>query len=289
MQTCFWKDVETDSSVRRMTPVLKWAGGKTQLLDQIIANMPSVYNDYYEPFIGGGAVLLGLAPNRAIINDINGQLVNLYVQLKNSPECLINMINELDSFHCTKERYYLLRERYNFKIVNSEYDVESAALMIWINKHCFNGLYRVNKKGLFNVPYNNKTCGRSIDESNLRAISNYLNHNDITITCHDFEKACETVSDGDFVYFDSPYVPESLTASFTDYTLDGFTYKDHLRLASLFKKLDRLGAKVLLSNNDVPLVRSLYKGYDIITLEVKRMINRDASKRTGKEVLVRNY
>ena len=274
---------------RKMSPVLKWAGGKTQLLKQIADNMPAAYNKYYEPFIGGAAVLLGITPSQAFINDVNEQLVNLYARLKTDAESVIAKVNELDAVPCTKELYYAAREQYNRKIAGSILDAECAALMIWINKHCFNGLYRVNGKGLFNVPYNNKVNGKSIDEDNLRAIAEYLRKADVTVTCLDFEQACSSVSAGDFVYFDSPYIPESATANFTDYTTNGFTLSDHQRLAELFKRLDRLGAKVMLSNNDVPLVRSLYEGYHIQSLDVKRLINRDAGKRTGKEVLITNY
>lgn len=274
---------------RRMSPVLKWAGGKTQLLEQIADRMPAEYNSYYEPFIGSAAVLFGIAPKQAFINDVNEQLVNLYTQLKTAAESVIAKVNELDAMPCTKELYYRVREQYNAKIVSRSFDAECAALMIWINKHCFNGLYRVNGKGLFNVPYNNKVKGKSIDESNIRAISEYLQNSDIVITCLDFEQACESVKAGDFVYFDSPYVPESVTASFTDYTQNGFALADHERLAALFRRLDGIGAKVMLSNNDVPLVRSLYDGFDIQSIDVKRMINRDADKRTGKEVIITNY
>lgn len=274
---------------RGMAPVLKWAGGKTQLLEQIIDRMPSEYNSYYEPFIGGAAVLFGISPAKAFVNDVNEQLVNLYKQLKVAVESVIAKVNEMDAVPCTRELYYAIREQYNTKIASRDLDAECAALMIWINKHCFNGLYRVNSKGLFNVPYNNRAGGKSIDESNIRAVSEYLRSTDITITCLDFEKACAGAASGDFVYFDSPYVPESVTASFTDYTTDGFSLADHERLAALFRRLDRTGAKVMLSNNDVPLVRLLYQGYHIQSLAVKRMINSNAKKRTGKEVLITNY
>ena len=274
---------------KKMSPVLKWAGGKTQLLEHIARKMPSEYNRYYEPFIGGGAVLLGLSPKQAFINDINEQLINLYIQLKFAADGVIARVNEMDTAPCSKELYYTAREQYNMKIANRDFDVECAALMIWINKHCFNGLYRVNSKGLFNVPYNNKVGGNSIDEMNIRAISEYLQTADITITCLDFEMACQGVMAGDFVYFDSPYVPERATASFTDYTMGGFSLADHKRLAVLFRRLDETGAKVMLSNNDVPLVHALYEGYNIQSLDVKRMINRNADKRTGKEVLITNY
>lgn len=275
--------------LKRILPVLKWAGGKSQLLGQIIKRVPETYNDYYEPFVGGAAVLLYLQPQQAFINDINAQLINLYNQLKVASKLVIDKVKELDSVPCTKERYYSIREEYNRKISNHILDSECAALMIWINKHCFNGLYRVNQKGLFNVPYNNKVKGNSIDEENINSLASYFSKANIQISCKDFEEACETVKNGDLVYFDSPYIPESDTAYFTDYSKGGFQLEDHKRLATLFRKLDNKGAKVMLSNNDVPLVWELYDGYHIEAIEVKRMINSNANKRTGKEVLITNY
>lgn len=274
---------------KKISPAIKWAGGKTQLLNIITENLPDSYNNYYEPFIGGGAVLLSVKPEKALINDINEQLINLYIQIRDSVDDVLNKINNLDSVPCTKEFYYSIREQYNQKILSGEKDAQAAALMIWLNKHCFNGLYRVNSKGLFNVPFNNRVKGKSVDESNIRAISDYLNQAKVNITCMDFEDACTTVSAGDFVYFDSPYVPESETAYFTDYAKGGFSLEDHKRLSKLFKRLDEKGAKIMLSNNDVPLVRELYEGYKIQSFAVKRMINRNANKRTGKEVLITNY
>nr|WP_288698188.1 DNA adenine methylase [uncultured Allisonella sp.] len=274
---------------KKISPAIKWAGGKTQLLNIITENLPDSYNNYYEPFIGGGAVLLSVKPEKTLINDINEQLINLYIQIRDSVDDVLNKINNLDSVPCTKEFYYSIREQYNQKILSGEKDAQAAALMIWLNKHCFNGLYRVNSKGLFNVPFNNRVKGKSVDESNIRAISDYLNQAKVNITCMDFEEACTTVSAGDFVYFDSPYVPESETAYFTDYAKGGFSLEDHKRLSKLFKCLDEKGAKIMLSNNDVPLVRELYEGYKIQSFAVKRMINRNANKRTGKEVLITNY
>ena len=272
-----------------MTPVLKWAGGKSQLLPQILSMMPARYEHYFEPFIGGAAVFLSVAPKKAVINDINRQLVNLYQQLQCASEQIIEYVNIFDTANCDKEYYLSMRNKYNQKIASHELDIECAALMIWMNKHCFNGLYRVNRKGLFNVPYNNKTRGKSIDEDNLRAIGTYLQESEVTITCMDFQNSCKDVKENDFVYFDSPYVPESKTADFTSYSKDGFKVSDHERLARLFKQLDQIGAKLMLSNNDVEMIRDLYHNYNFTHLDVKRMINCDASKRTGKEVIITNY
>ncbi|NCC87664.1 MAG: DNA adenine methylase [Clostridia bacterium] len=273
----------------KIGPFVKWAGGKKQLLDRLKERLPESYGTFYEPFIGGGALLLDVQPNKAIINDTNEQLLNVYRQLKLDAEAVINSVNLLDAEACDTDRYMALRAYYNKKIVANELDSECAALMIWINKHCFNGLYRVNSKGLFNVPYNNKAGGVSIDADNLRNIGIYLRSNDIEIRQGDFEVACSDVVRGDFVYFDSPYIPVSDTANFTTYTKDGFSFEDHKRLANLFRRLDSIGAKVMLSNHNVPLVHELYDGFKIESVDVRRAINRDASKRVGKEVIVTNY
>lgn len=274
---------------QKLTPILKWAGGKTQLMPALTAKIPKKYNKYYEPFVGGGALFLELQPQQAVINDINEQLVNLYRQIKNNVNSVIWKVNKLDAPTADKEYYYALRARYNEKIIGRELDAESAALMIWLNKHCFNGLYRVNNKGLFNVPFNNRQSGSSIVKENLLGIAKYLQESNVAISCADFYSIAKSAKSGDFVYFDSPYVPVSATASFTDYTKLGFSLADHERLAELFKKLDAEGVKLMLSNNDVPLVHELYASFNIETLEVKRMINSKANKRISRELIVTNY
>lgn len=274
---------------KKMGPFVKWAGGKGQLLDKLHDRVPNSYGTYYEPFIGGGALLLNERPGKAVISDINEQLINVYLQIKNDPRAVIRAVNTVDEGACDKEYYYQMREKYNLKIANHELDAECAGLMIWINKHCFNGLYRVNGKGGFNVPYNNKQTGKSIDEANIMSIGYYLENSNVQILCQDFEEACHGAQKGDFVYFDSPYIPVSETADFTDYTKEGFSYEDHVRLAELYKRLAAAGVKVMLSNHNVPLVYELYDGFKIEPVEVKRNINSDASKRVGKEVIITNY
>lgn len=273
----------------QMKPFVKWAGGKGQLVDKLLAKAPKVFNRYYEPFVGGGALLLALAPHKATINDTNEQLINVFNQLQTNIDGVMSVIRTLDSVECNKEYYYRIREQYNSKIIANELDEECAGLMIWMNKHCFNGLYRVNKKGLFNVPYNNQTTKKSFDEDNLRHIGEYLRKNKVNISCMDFERICSRVRTGDFVYFDSPYLPISTTANFTDYTAAGFTMADHERLAILFRKLADKGVKVMLTNHNVPLVKELYRGFHIDEVDVKRLINSDANKRIGKEVIITNY
>lgn len=251
--------------------------------------MPDKFERYYEPFIGGGALLFGVQPQKSVINDINEQLLNVYRQIKSDSQSVIEQIAVLDAKPCDKDRYLELRENYNEKIISRQLDVECAALMIWINKHCFNGLYRVNSKGLFNVPYNNRKNGASIDVDNIRNIGAYLKETNVEIRQGDFETACEDVKSGDFVYFDSPYVPISSTAYFTDYTKNGFSMEDHERLANLFRRLTDKGVKVMLSNHDVPLVHQLYDGFKMESITVRRAINSDASKRSGVELIITNY
>ena len=273
----------------KLSPFVKWVGGKGQLIEPIKQMIPRDYDTYYEPFVGGGAILFSLKPKKAVINDINKQLINVYEQIRDAPKEVIHTVNQLDSLPCDKDYYGECREIYNHKIQSEELSPECAAYMIWINKHCFNGLYRVNSRGSFNVPYNNKESVNSINEANIMNISKYLNEADIMILCSDFEDVCQRITSKDFVYFDSPYVPVSETASFTDYSKGGFKLEDHQRLASLYQRLSGLNIKALLSNNDVDLVRDLYGNYIIEHLNVRRNINSKANKRTGKEVIIRNY
>ena len=181
-----------------IAPFIKWAGGKRQLLAQIRERMPESFNNYYEPFVGGGAVIFDLLPTSAVINDINKALVNAYRQICNATDEFLKKLNELDEtmWEDGKEYYYSLREHYNDKLMKEEFDVELAALFVFINKHCFNGLYRVNGKGLFNVPYNNSR-NSSCDENTIRAIAVYLKN--VTILEGDFQAACQNAKKGDFV------------------------------------------------------------------------------------------
>lgn len=284
-----WGVIPPAEEERRLTPFVKWAGGKTQLLDRLKARQPEGFRRYYEPFVGGGALLLDLCPRDAVINDLNPQLINVYRQLQADPEAVIAVLRALDALPCDNARYLELRAAFNEKIAARVLDAGCAALTIWINKHCYNGLYRVNGSGLFNVPYNNRSGGASMDEDNLREIGTYLRSGGVDIREGDFEAACAGAKAGDFVYFDSPYVPQGGTANFTDYAKEGFRYEDHCRLAECFRRLDAAGVLLMLSNHDVPLVRQLYAGYRIEAVDVKRAINRDAAGRTGREVIITNY
>lgn len=272
-----------------IAPFVKWAGGKRQLIPQIRDRMPEKYNDYYEPFVGGGAVIFDLLPVNALINDINKALINTYRTICNEPDAFLKEVNRLDNdmWEDGKKYYYSIREHYNDKLMRSEYDVELAALFVFINKHCFNGLYRVNGKGLFNVPYNNSRRV-SIDEDVIMAISEYLRG--VTIKDGDFEQACKNAKKGDFVFIDSPYAPLNPT-SFESYTKEGFDIESHKRLAKLYDELTARGCYCMLTNHNTELINELYgnKDYKIDVVSVKRMINSDASNRVGEEVIICNY
>lgn len=270
-------------------PFVKWAGGKRQLLAQIRERMPREYNRYYEPFIGGGAVVFDLLPENALINDINEALINAYVQIRENVDSFLDNINRIDSAigEDGKTYYYSMRNLYNMKLEKMQYDIELAALFVFLNKHCFNGLYRVNSKGLFNVPYNNSKRV-SYDEESIRMTSDYLKR--VTITTGDFEDACRNAGRGDFVFLDSPYAPLNPT-SFESYTKEGFTLESHERLARLYDELTERGCYCMLTNHNTELIEQLYgnKGYTISVVNVKRMINSDANNRKGQEVIICNY
>lgn len=272
-----------------VAPFVKWAGGKRQLLSKIKERMPEQYNDYYEPFVGGGAVVLELQPENAVINDINKSLINAYTQIANNPDEFLDAVNMLDNemWDDGKEYYYSIREHYNDKLMREEFDIELAALFVFINKHCFNGLYRVNGKGLFNVPYN-KSRKASVDKKAIVETSKYLRS--INIIDGDFENACRNAQTGDFVFIDSPYAPLKPT-SFESYTKEGFDVESHRRLANLFDELSERGCYCMLTNHNTEFINELYgnKGYSIDVVSVKRMINSDASNRVGEEVIIYNY
>ncbi|MCM1261133.1 MAG: Dam family site-specific DNA-(adenine-N6)-methyltransferase [Butyrivibrio sp.] len=275
--------------VDNIAPFVKWAGGKRQLLDRISERMPKSFNNYFEPFIGGGAVLFELQPQKAVINDINSALINAYKIICDKPQDFIREIKKLDSemWEDGKKYYYSLRDHYNDKLMKEEFDVELAALFVFINKHCFNGLYRVNGKGVFNVPYNNSR-GETVNDTSILETSEYLKN--VEILTGDFEEACRGAKKGDFIFFDSPYAPLNPT-SFESYTKEGFDVESHKRLACLFDELTKRGCFCMLTNHNTEFINELYgnKGYKIDVVSVKRSINSDASKRTGEEVIIYNY
>ena len=267
-----------------MRPIIKWCGGKGANLSYIRELLPESFNTYYEPFAGGLAVCLDLNPTNFTINDINSELINVYTQIRDNVEDVIKCLTKLDEQHEArqdpKEYFYEIRLSFNKHLgVKS---AEQAAKFIYLNKHCFNGLYRVNSKGEFNVPFNGKLSGRSFDPDQLRELSGMLKNANILNT--DFEVACENASEGAFVFFDSPYYN-----TFDTYQADGFSEEDHKRLARLFKKLTAKGVKCMLTNSNEEFIKDLYKDFNIKIIPVKRNINRDGTHRTGEEIIVTNY
>ena len=275
-----------------MRPIIKWPGGKSQLLDIIKEMLPEDYNTYYEPFFGGGAVLFGLIDKPAVVSDINPELINLYNQVKTNAAEVAGYLNVLDCLHeasnnpvdSPKDYYYKIRKEFNESLGSNT--VAQAARFIYLNKHCFNGLYRVNKKGEFNVPFNGKVSGSSYNLDNLKKVSSRLQT--VDLKCCDFEDTVKDATKGELVFIDSPYAPLTPT-SFIDYTKEGFSYEDHVRLAKLFKDLTDRGVYCMLTNHDTELIRELYKDYNIKVIDVRRSINRNGNDRKGKEVIITNY
>lgn len=271
-------------------PFVKWAGGKRQVINELLKYVPDEFDTYYEPFVGGGALLFELSPKKAVINDSNEELMNVYNVLCNEEKFkkMCNLLNSYETKH-SEELYYNIRNKDRSKTAfNRLSDYTRAARTIYLNKACFNGLYRVNSKNEFNVPFGKKTHVNTYEGSNLITVSNYLTMNDVKILSVDFEEAVKDAKKGDFVYFDPPY--DSDTKSFTSYTETGFDKSEQTRLARVFKELDKKGVYVMLSNHSTVLVNELYKGYHIYTIEAKRNINANGKKR-GKveELIITNY
>ena len=271
-------------------PFVKWAGGKRQIIDKLLEYAPKEFNTYYEPFVGGGALLFELSPKNAVINDSNKELMNVYDCIKDENK-FVKMCRELNHYETnhSEEFYYEIRNKDRDKTkFNKIVDYKRAARTIYLNKSCFNGLYRVNSKNEFNVPFNKKTKVNTYDSQNLGIIHSYLNFNNIKTLCIDFEESVKDAKKGDFIYFDPPY--DSDTSSFTSYTEDGFGKKEQERLAKVYKDLTDRGCYVMLSNNNTKLVNELYKDYNIHVIKAKRNINSNGAKR-GKveEVIITNY
>lgn len=267
---------------------VKWAGGKKQLIEQFKPFFPKEIKRYFEPFVGGGAVAFYLLKTHSEIekiylSDINEELILTYDTIKNNLEELIKLLKEYKAKH-NKEFYYKIRSQ-DVKTLNK---VQIATRFIYLNKTCFNGLYRVNSKGGFNVPIGSYKNPLICPEEDLREISKLLKKDDIKVK--QFYEVLKEANKGDFIYFDPPYYPINKTSSFTTYTKDKFLDKEQKHLAEVFKELDKTGCKVMLSNSDTLFIKNLYKDFDITIVKATRMINCDATKR-GKinEVVIRNY
>ncbi len=272
-------------------PFVKWVGGKRQLLRQFRElglyppdDFNPITNTYYEPFVGGGAVFFDLLPKNAELSDLNNELVTTYNVIKNNVDELIESLQK----HIYDKEYYL---EVRAKKIEDLSDIEVASRFVFLNRTGFNGLYRVNKSGQFNVPFGRYNNPVICDEDNLRRVSDALQ--DVTITHQDYKNVLKTAKSGDFIYLDPPYYPINATSSFTSYTAEGFLEKEQTELRDTFVKLHKKGCFVMLSNSDTPFINELYSGLDGITINkitAGRAINSKGSGR-GKitEVLVTNY
>lgn len=277
--------VELKQSNQITYPIVKWVGGKRQLMFELLKIMPKTYNRYFEPFIGGGALFFELQPDHAYISDMNEELINLYSVVRDSVD---ELIEDLSKHEISKEYFLEIRNIDRTEEYSKLSNVERASRFIYLNRTCFNGMYRVNSKGEFNVPFGNYKNPRIIDENNLLNCSELLKKTEIK--CADFSEIIHKVQKGDFVYFDPPYVPLNETSSFTSYTKDGFDIDMQFKLRDVCDELDSMGIKFMLSNSDTKLVNELYANYEIKKVFASRQINANADGR-GKitEVLVKNY
>jgi DNA adenine methylase Dam len=258
-------------------PFLKWAGGKTQMIPNLLKFAPAKFNKYIEPFIGGGALYFNINQPKSIISDLNEELVITYKQVK---ENVFEVISVLDSYINTEEFYYKIRS----VSPSSLSDSERAARLIYLNKTCFNGLFRVNKKGDFNVPYGKRT-GPFLNKQNLIGSSEYMQ--DTEIYHLDYKETLKRYAKkGDFVFLDPPYQPVGKFSDFKRYTKEFFYENDQIELANIFKDLTTKGCYVMLTNSDHPFILDLYKEFHIETIKTKRLISSNPNTRTGIDIIV---
>ena len=282
-------DTNVKLKYHNLQPFTKWTGGKRQLLGELRSYMPETYGRYFEPFVGGGALFFDLAPEQAVINDFNEELINAYRQIKNNPAELINLLIKHKENN-SKDYYLELRSADRDGRISRMTGVERAARILYMLRVDFNGLYRINSKNQFNVPYGRYKNPKIVDVDLLYQISEYLNENDVEILQTDFAEAVKDAQTGDFVYFDPPYIPLNETSSFTSYTHEGFSYEEQVRLRNTFKELTERGVYAMLSNSSSPLVEELYKDFNIYFVEAQRTNGAKSSSR-GKisEIIVTNY
>ncbi|WP_313165049.1 DNA adenine methylase [Sedimentibacter sp.] len=269
-----------------ISPILKWVGGKRQLLAEIMPLINKNCSTYVEPFVGGGAVFFELQPKKAIINDYNDELINVYLTVRDSVDELITELEEHNKNN-SEEYFYELRALDRSSEYKEMNNVQKAARIIYLNKTCYNGLYRVNAAGQFNSPYGKYKNPNIVNATTIRAMSNYLKKTQIDIRSGDYRKVLKGLRKGTFVYLDPPYMPISSSSSFTGYTDNGFSYEQQVELKKECDKLKAKGILFLQSNSDCPEIRELYKDYEIKTVQAKRSINSKANKRGEiSEVLI---
>jgi DNA adenine methylase len=269
------------------SPFLKWVGGKGKLRHALGALLPKgvALMRHVEPFVGGGALFFARGPERALLADVNEDLIRTYESVRDEPAQVLAQLTKLSRGH-SEEQYYTVRERFNAR--DHKTRAERAALFVYLNKTCFNGLYRVNRSGAFNVPMGRYAKPNIADADTLFNASRALAQAELRHM--PFEALLSEARPGDFVYFDPPYEPVSRTANFTSYAQDGFSQDDQRRLRDVFRALDKRGTKLMLSNSDVPFIRDLYRGYQIDGVLAPRAVSCDpTTRKDAREVVVRNY
>lgn len=284
MSTNAAKKLSPEESTKRK-PFVKWAGGKSQILPQLIARLPEKFGTYFEPFVGGGALFFAISPERAVLSDLNPELINAYVMVRDNVEAIIR---ELKKLRYEEEMYYEWRNADRALNFSRWSPVRRAVRFLYLNRICFNGLYRVNSRGEFNVPFGRYSNPVICQAEILRSCSEALQGQ--TIEESSFENILVSVKKGDFVYLDPPYIPVSKTANFTSYVAGGFDESLQKRLSEFCRTLDSLGVHFLLSNAHHETIEELYDGFQIEKILARRAINSKGAKRGEvSEVLVRNY
>lgn len=271
-----------------VAPVVKWVGGKRQLLDELTPLFPKRFTAYCEPFVGGGAVLFRMQPRIAYVNDMNKELIQMYEVIRDHVDELIALLGEYPN---EEAHFYRIRDWDRDK---EQYErlskIQRAARMIYLNKTCYNGLFRVNNAGEFNAPFGHYKNPNIVNAPTLRAVSHYFQKAQITFSCVDYEKVLASLTKGTFVYLDPPYDPISNTANFTGYTKGGFDRAEQIRLRQCCDDLNRRGIRFMLSNSATEFIQAQYAAYHITIVQAKRAVNSNAAKRGQvDEVLVRNY
>lgn len=271
-----------------MKPFVKWAGGKNQLLPILNTNMPTTYDCYIEPFVGGGALFFETRPQKAIINDSNSRLMNVYKCIRDCPTLLYDRLLDLETLYNSVSNkieraamYYSMRNKFNTDLEKTSI-ILTSAIFIFLNKTCYNGLYCINKDGHFTTPFANPLSISIANKNLLLSYSDVLKNT--TLLNNDFEEVCKLAKVNDFVYLDPPYYN-----TFNAYQQGGFNEKDHIRLAQMFKTLTENGVKCMLSNSNTEFIKELYKEYHINVVNSKRMINCKGDGRTSTDLLISNY
>jgi DNA adenine methylase len=267
------------NSEKIINPILKWAGGKRQLIPELKKYIPTKFNKYIEPFFGGGALFFHLAYDNSIINDNNPEIINLYQEVSKRPKLIIE---ELEKYKNNEKFFYALRNS------SPKTSIKKAARTIFLNRTCFNGLYRVNKKGQFNVPYGKSQNINFVDKKNLLLASKILKKTKIYNLDYKFimQKFCKKK---DFVFLDPPYLPISKYSDFKRYTKEQFHLNDHIELSEHYKELDKKGCYLILTNSNNEIINKLYREYKIRIIKTKRNINSNGLKRTGEDIIITNF